>query len=230
MESNKLQVFESVLPLKAYPSDSTIVDDTLRTSFKFWLASLLSLKADNEDKLDAALPIIKEHFWSLGFVEIKKAFSMYAMGKLKTEPISNYFDIILVGKIFKEYKEQQPVKKKVIKMAEPTQEEKDLLIYQGLIFCFDNWEQTGEIINGQLWIHEHLMELGLLVFTDIEKKAMWNLALKDALEKSKDLPYHEAKDIVKELENKNSTIRINEYKRIRLKRYFSRIKHIKDVL
>ena len=223
----ELAIFKNTTPIKSISEND--LNTLLMGSFIDWLSNTLSLNEDALNKLEYALPAIKEHCWSMGFPEIKKMIEMYADGKLSVKPIPNHFDRIKLGEVANAYKQQKP-RKKIKPMPEPTQEEKDLLIYQGLIFCFDNWEQTGEIINGQLWIHEHLMELGLLEFTDIEKKAMWNLALKDVLEKSKDLPYHEAKDIIKELENKNSTIRINEYKRVRLKRYFSTIEHIRDVL
>ena len=225
---NKLQIKHKTMSLRTMPPEA--LDDKM-IKFGYWLQNILGLTGDTSaDRLLVAIPAIKDLFWSLGFDEIEKAFTMYVDGKLKTQPITNYLDRILVGKIFKEYKEQQPIKKKETKMPEPTKEEKELIIYEGLIFCFDNWVQTKDIINGQLWVHDHLMELGLLKFTADEKKAMWNLALKVSLEKSKQLSYKEAKDVVKQLENKNSPIRINEYKRIRLKRYFSTIKHIKDVI
>jgi hypothetical protein len=231
MESNKIAVLDKKLPLRAYPEK--MLNDVLETSFKFWLANLLSIKADNEQKLDSALPAIKKHFWSLGLNEIKKAFEMYADGELITKPIPNYFDRILVGHIFKEYKQQKPIVKKEIKMPEPTEEQKELLIYEGLIFCYDNWVQTKNIINGQVWVHDHLTELGLLIFNDDEKKAMWNLSKKNILEYSKTLDYESAKEVIRDLELKKGTREV-EYKKLRLMHYFNKIKdsrrHIRDVV
>jgi hypothetical protein len=232
MESNKLLVLENTLPLKAYPPKK--LDEILETSFLFWLANLLSIKADKKESVLSALPEVKYHFHSLGVDQVKKAFEMYARGSMSIKPISNYFDTILVGQIFSEYKKLKPVIKKEIKMPEPTQEEKELLIYEGLIFCFDNWVQTNRIINGQVWVHDHLMELNLLDFTPEEKSAMWSLSKKNVLEKSKQLTYEEAKDVIREMERKTSNIRENEYKKLRLKYYFGKLKdskkHIKDVI
>jgi hypothetical protein len=232
MESNKIAVLDKKLPLRAYPEK--MLNDVLETSFKFWLANLLSIKADNEQKLDSALPAIKKHFWSLGLNEIKKAFEMYADGELITKPIPNYFDRILVGHIFKEYKQQKPIVKKEIKMPEPTEEQKELIVYEGLIFCYDNWYQTKDIINGQVWVHDHLMELGLLEFTDDQKKTMWIKSLENLKEYSKLIDYESAKELIAELERGKSSKREIEYKKVRLKRFFANIytkdKHLKDYL
>lgn len=232
MESNKLSVLDNQIPLKAYPEKD--IDLILKTTFMFWLSKLLSLKSDKEEIVLDALPEIKYHFHSLGLHQVKKAFEMYARGQLITQPISNYFDIILVSKIFKEFKKQQPIKKKEIIMPEITQEEKDDIIYAGCVNCFDQWNQTKQVINGYMWVHDHLMDLKLLEFTKDEKVIMWNEAKENLLNQSKSLPYEDAKDVVRELERKNCSIREVEYKLIRMKRYFEKIhakgKHIKEVL
>jgi hypothetical protein len=232
MESNKLAVLDKKLPLRAYPENQ--LDEVLKTSFKFWLATLLSIKAENEDKLDAALPAIKKHFWSLGIVEVKKAFEMYADGELTIKPIPNYFDRILVGQIFNEYRDRKPRPKVDIKPIEISQDEKDLIVYSGLICCFDNWVQTNNIIDGQIWAHDHLMELGLLKFSDLEKKAMWDLSKKNLNKEAKSLDYNSAKEVLRKLESKTSGIREIEYKKLRVKHYFSKIhakkEHLKKFL
>ena len=233
MDLVKYKNLELQIPIKSIPDDklNTIIID----EFIEWLSGLLSLTDETaSERLEIALPAIKEHCWSMGFSEISKMFTMYADNKLNITPIPNYFDRILFGKIVHAYKQQKPVIKKEIKMPEPTEEEKELLIYEGLIFCFDNWVQTNRIINGQVWVHDHLMELNLLDFTPEEKFAMWSLSKKNVLEKSKQLTYEEAKDVIREMERKTSNIRENEYKKLRLKHYFGKLKdskkHIKDVL
>lgn len=146
MESNKIAVLDNKLPIKAYPEPQ--LDKILNTSFKFWLASLLSIKADNEDKLDFSLDAVKKYFWSLGIDEIKKAFEMYAGGELITKPISNHIDYILVGQIFKEYKEQKPIIKKTITETEISEDEKKALINSGMTKCLEHYEKETQILDG----------------------------------------------------------------------------------
>lgn len=128
MESNKLAIIDNKLPLKAYPEQK--IDEVLNTIFKFWLANLLSIKADNEQKLDLALTAVKKHFWSLGLNEVKKAFEMYAYGQLRTKPVSNHIDIILVGTIFNEYKEQKVVPKKEPNPIKDVEEVTNIQLYK----------------------------------------------------------------------------------------------------
>lgn len=228
MESNKLAVLDRTIPIKAIPEKS--LDEILHTKFMFWLSNLLSLKADSEEKVLNAIPAIKKHFWSLGMNEVKKAFEMYADGELRTQPRSNYFDRVLVGQIFKEYREVKPRKKKELEMPKISKEEKELLIYEGCLNCYEDWKQTKRVIPGYTWVHDHLQEKELLKFTEDEKAVMWNLSKKRLEQESKDLDYQSAKEIMRKLQNPKSQIRINEYKRIRLEYYFGSIKHLKEVL
>jgi len=234
MESTKLTVLESKLPLRAYPEKN--LDDVLSTVFKFWLARLLSIKADNEEKLNDALPAIKKHFWSLGMDEIKKAFEMYADGELTTKPIPNYFDRILVGNIFKDYKEQKPQPKPIeIKQREMTQEEKDDLIYIGVVNCFEEFKQTKEIIPGYVWVYDHLDEKGKIKFLTETKKAMMVQAKKKLQWEAVQEPdKYKRKSIANELEQKNAPAIVNRAKRMLLEVFFNSLiaksQHVKDVL
>ena len=101
------------LPLKAYPEET--LNKVILTQFSVWVANLLSLTDESSaNKLEIALPAIKQHCWSLGFDEIKKMFEMYADSKLSIKPIPNYFDRILLGKIVESYKAQKVIEKKEI--------------------------------------------------------------------------------------------------------------------
>jgi len=224
----KLTIFDNTIPIKAIPEKS--LDQLLNTQFMYWLSNLLSLKADSEEKVLNALPAIKKHFWSLGMHEVKKAFEMYADGELRTQPRSNYFDRVLVGQIFKEYREIKPRPKKELPVRQYTQEEKDLLTYEGCLNCYEEWKHEKRIIPGYTWVHDHLEEKGLFNFTDDEKKGMWSLSKKRLEAQSKEVDYQTAKEIMRKLENPKDMARINEYKRIRLEYYFGSIKHLKEVL
>lgn len=108
---SNLAKIESTIPIKAIPEQE--LNMIILTQFTVWVANLLSLTDETSaNRLETALPAIKEHCWSMGFVEIKKMFEMYADNKLSISPIPNYFDRILLGKIVDDYKsqKQKPVK------------------------------------------------------------------------------------------------------------------------
>lgn len=108
---SNLAKIESTIPIKAIPEQE--LNMIILTQFTVWVANLLSLTDETSaNRLETALPAIKEHCWSMGFVEIKKMFEMYADNKLSISPIPNYFDRILLGKIVDAYKsqKQKPVK------------------------------------------------------------------------------------------------------------------------
>lgn len=170
-ESNRIAILENKMPLKGYPEGK--LDSVLSTVFKFWLSKLLSIKAENEEKLDSALPYIKQFFWSLGMHEVKKAFEMYALGQLSIKPISNYFDIILVGQIFNEYKMHQ--RQTNTKTMDYDKENKD---YVYCIQAFDYFAQNGALPEQAAWLYEYLTDAkGILSVSKREKQQSYNLAL-----------------------------------------------------
>ena len=186
MASNKLAKYEK-LPLKAYPEPS--LDRMMETEFKFWIANLLSIKAENEEFVDNALPAIKKHFWSLGIQEVKKAFEMYADGQLSIEPISNYFDRVLVGKIFSAYKATKKTKTTVQETLVLSEEEKQANAYMNIIFSFDDYK-SSKILDKSYWtVYDELFSRGILKNTDKEKKEIFKI-LKDQY------PYLSHQDLV----------------------------------
>ena len=115
MELDKYEKLNDKLPLKAYPKDGQLLNSIIINVFVEWLSGLLTLSSQTSaERLEIALPAIKEHCGSMGFDEIKKMFEMYADSKLSIKPIPNYFDRILFGKIVAAYKEQKIVKPKKI--------------------------------------------------------------------------------------------------------------------
>lgn len=232
--SNELVIQYPKLPLKAYPKDKLQIEMDV---FGKWINDLLGLTGvDSAKRLLIALPAVEKHFWSLGFEEVQKAFTMYVDGQLKTQPLPNYFTRILVGQIFKEYKEQQPIKKKETNMPELSQEEKDNLIYMGVVNCFDEFIQTKEIIDGYVWVYDHLDKLKIISFTPKEKKNQMLIA-KERLkqEKKQSLKLSQYAVFLKDLENnrKDQAI-INMAKKMLLERFFAKLqvkdKHVKEIL
>jgi len=168
MESNKIAILDNKLPIKAYPEQK--LEEILKTVFKFWLSSLLSIKADNEEKLDLSLVAVKKHFWSLGINEIKIAFEMYADGQLTTKPISNHIDRILVGQIFNEYRQQKPVVKKEIPPIAMSEEERKQIIIVGLLDCFETYIESKEVSDFRFNVFDVLLDIGLLPTINFSEK------------------------------------------------------------
>lgn len=143
----KLAKIDNPIPIKCIPEND--LNTILVTEFSVWISGLLSLTdTTSMERLEIALPAIKQHCWSLGFVEIKKMFEMYADGLLKVKPIPNYFDRILVGKIVEAYKEQKPRTKPDTSSTEISEESKALYIQSGLMKCLNHFEKHQLILDG----------------------------------------------------------------------------------
>lgn len=214
----ELAKLEKKLPVKSYPEQE--LNKVVVMHFTPWLASLLSLTGETSvDRLEMALPAIKEHCWSMGFDEIKKMFEMYADNKLSIEPTPNYFDRILFGKIVHAYKQQKPVKRQEISIPEISEAEKKLKIKLGVLRLFDEYKEFKDVGTGVTWVYDHLDELGLIKKTKEEKiKAMtWA----KSLEKGEvDHKKPGARNIMEMISQKNSPRVINRAKRILLNDYF----------
>ena len=217
MESTELVLLEKKLPLRAYTKEN--LDEVLGTVFQYWLANLLSIKADNEKKLVSAFPAIKKHFWSLGINEVKKAFEMYAYGELSIKPIPNYFDIILVGQIFKAYKQQKPIKK--IKIVELTEEQKDFKMIEATDRVKKEFNQHGRIIETCHHVYDYLFEKGILPKDKAYKDAIFAKALelrKSEIIQERVVNNKESKDL-RTVYSKGNAV-INIAKRLVLEDYF----------
>ena len=155
----ELTTLDNKLPLRAYPEQT--LDKFLKTEFKFWLARLLSIKSDNEQKVNDAFPAIKKHFWSLGMHEVKKAFEMYADNELGIQPIANYFDRILVGQIFAAYK-QQKTKKQMKYDNYTSPEEIEFIMDEAVDRIHKDYIQNKCITESCHHVYDHLFEQGKL--------------------------------------------------------------------
>lgn len=218
----ELSVLENRLPLRAYPEDN--LDTILGTVLQYYLADLLSIKAENEDKIISALPAIKKHFWSLGLNEVTKAFKMHAYGQLSTKPISNYFDTILVGQVFKAYKEQKPNPKIII--PEMTPQEKEFKMIEATDRVEKEFKQHGTIIEISHHVYDYLFEKGELPKDKPYKDAIFKKAMelrKNELIQERAVNYSqhkETKDLLKEMTKGNAVVNIA--KRLVLEDYFKK--------
>jgi len=157
--SNELVIQHPQLPLRAYPKDKLQSEMDI---FSKWINDLLGLTGvDAAKRLLIALPAVEKHFWSLGFQEVEKAFTMYVDGQLKTQPLPNYFTRILVGQIFKEYKEQKT--KKQMKYNNYTSpEEIEFIMDEAVDRIHKDYIQNKCITESCHHVYDHLFEQGKL--------------------------------------------------------------------
>jgi hypothetical protein len=151
----------SNVPIKAIPEEELnriIIDE-----FTEWLANLLSLTDETSaDRLESALPAVKEHCWSMGFAEIKKMFEMYADNKLSIKPIPNYFDRILFGKIVEAYKQQRKPNKPLIEKPMISENEIEENAKANILLAFDEWAEKGKIPQKYFTAFDRLVEKGII--------------------------------------------------------------------
>ncbi|MCP4054349.1 MAG: hypothetical protein GY739_15075, partial [Mesoflavibacter sp.] len=179
-ESNKLAVLDNSLPLKAYPEKD--LNTLLETQFKFWLSNLLSLKADQNDKVNNALPAIKKHCWSMGLDKVKKMFEMYIDSELSIKPMSNHFDRVLVGQIYQAYKSQE--RTKVVKVD--INKEKQIEDVIDCITYFDMYVQRNKLPIESSWLYDYLTDCKKVVtYTDEEKRKIHKIVLVNEPEEEK---------------------------------------------
>lgn len=187
------------IPIKAIPEQE--LNSIILTQFTVWVANLLSLTDETSaERLETALPAIKEHCWSMGFDEIKKMFEMYVDNKLNIEPIPNYFDRILLGKISSAYKQQKKTKPKKID-EDSYKAEQD---YIHVVSVYDHFISTKKIGEESVWIYSYL--------TDVKKVVEFDKGIRKELFKKhyEKLPKQEA---------------ITESKLELLKDYFTKLHH-----
>jgi hypothetical protein len=153
-------------------------------------------------------------------------FELYADNKLSIEPIPNYFDRILFGKIVDAYKKQKNVVKKPINSNDISEQEKIALINSGMRKCIYNYEKNTDILEGYLtFMYDVLIDDGFIVLTK-QEKLDWYDAAKEMLQyeliTSKPKSFKERLDF-KELRNKiaqkNSNVVVAKAKEMILLEY-----------
>jgi len=145
------------VPLRSIPEQE--LNTIVLTKFMPWVIDLLSLTGEKSaDRLEVALPALKTHCWSMGFDEIKKMFEMYADGKLSMQPKSNYFDRILLGQIFNDYKKQLPSHKNPKPETYISDDEKEFLWITFIVNCFEQYKHDGKMLTGFTEVYKHFYE------------------------------------------------------------------------
>lgn len=169
-----LAKLDNNIPIKAIPEQE--LNKIVLLQLMPWLSKLLTLTDETSaDRLEIALPVIKTHCWSMGFSEIKNMFELYADGKLGIEPIPNYFDRILLGKIFKAYKMHQRQNQRPANDYDQEKENKDFLY---CVTAFDYFKQNGALPEQSVWLYDYLVDhKRILSVPNKEKLTSYNIAL-----------------------------------------------------
>ena len=207
--------------------------------------NILGIKTPINDinKLDIKEMLLKR-FKTISLEEIDYAFKLERYGVLGTRT-EHYqlFNAQYVSDILGKYKDWlQEIRRvnnlplsKIIPMKEMSEKDKELLVIQGVINCFDEFIQTNDIINGYTWVYDHLDELNLFEYTTKQKKDKMLVAESKLRNQANNITdMLNRKEILKTLENKNDQSIKNEAKRLLLKDYFAKLqvkdKHIKEFI
>jgi hypothetical protein len=225
----ELAIINSQLPIKSIPEET--LNEAIMGDFLDWVCNTLSIKEDGIDKLYHALPAIKKHCWSMGFIEIKKMLTMYADGELSIKPITNHFDRIRLGEIMNAYRQQKPKVKPLQIENTISEEEKLKILKKGVLRVYKEFLETGIVPNGSGHIYDILYDLKLLPgHTRDYREAVMKIAIRtlksDA--KKKGTP-SEVKHALNEIKNKRGGIK-GKCKEIILNQFFTDCKQRNVIL
>ncbi|PSG90889.1 hypothetical protein [Aurantibacter aestuarii] len=209
------------------------------------IVNLLGIKNPLEKvNIDDIKTLINMRFLNLSLEEIDYAFKLERFGVLtpKTQHYQN-FNASYVSEVLTKYKEwlkQTRVNNNlqiapVEKQKELTQDEKDLIMYQAVLDCFENYKSNGTIIGISSHIYQHLCDINVVSFSDQQKKQKYKVA-KDFLYKEAGLNksyFKKVKDL-KFLQKNENTLVIDQAKKMLLEDFFNKLiaknTHIKQFL
>ena len=136
---------------------------------------------------------------------------MYALGELKTKPLPNYFDIILVGQIFNDYKQQKVKEIKVIEPIIISEDDKRNNEILSATICYDYYIQNGYLNDTSMYLYKVLLDK--FEFSKQETETLIELS------KNIEVPIEQQR---------------MHYRKMCLRRYFDRLhatgKHLKDFI
>jgi len=170
----------SNMPIKAIPKTTL---ERFELPFMNYLSTLLNLKEDNAENLEMCVPVILDMNRLYNFQQIKQMFELYADSKLNIQPISNYIDRILIGKIKASYtdylKKSSHINNKPKKVdkngKELTQEEsykRECDIIQACEW-FDSYIHLEHLKDNAVWVYDFLIHEKIIQVTDHEKKSIY---------------------------------------------------------
>lgn len=201
------------------------------------LLKMLSIDLEkNGEKVAMTELMIREEANRITPEQIEEAFVKYIKGQLpELEPRDNYLTPILFGKVIRAYKSQQPTEKPKNDFKPISEEQKELLVYSGVINAFDAYTQDKYVLPGYTWVFDHLQDKKIMSWPVEDKKKAMERAKRILEKKAKENPdKFKRQSLLNDLENKNAPAIINEAKRLLLGDYFEALikdkMHIKEVL
>jgi len=216
----EVAIINSQLPIKSIPDET--LNEVIMGDFLNWVCNTLSIKEEGADKLYYALPAIKKHCWSMGFVEIKKMLTMYADGELSIKPIPNHFDRIRLGEVMNAYRQQKPKSKPLQIENTISEEEKLKILKKGVIRVYKEFLETGIVPNGSGHIYDMLYDLKLLpAHTQGYRDAVMKIAIRTLTSNARKTGTpSEVKHALNEIKNKRGGIK-GKCKEIILNQFFT---------
>lgn len=200
------------------------------------------------------IEILKRHYSELTIDEVKLAFELSIVGDLDEWlpkdknglPDKNHyqaFSLIYITKILNAYKSKKnkvwvkarALMPKISNERELSESEKQQIIESGVVRCFDEYLEIGEIGHGNNHIFDYLEKRNLINKDRDYRKKIWSICKSkrnpiDRKNVSEALNYLENKKHLLETQRKAQSITI--YKKALLKGYFDSIinqgKHISD--
>jgi len=223
---SKLTILERNLPLRAIPEQE--LNNQIIGVFMPWLSKLLSLTDEvSANRLEMALPAIKTQCIGMGFAEIVKMFEMYVDGKMSLQPMTNFFDRILLGKIVAEYKRIQNEKKSTVKKEIPMPENEKEKQHDAILERVKKFFKENRYIEVKdFYVYDILVLRGLIKLTHKEKESIKEDAiyiLKSEYSEKKATSrddYNNIQNILKGLENKTHSKIIVKCKQLASEQYF----------
>lgn len=150
----------SIMPIKAIPAQTL---KGLETPLQIYISDLLNLKADSARQLKLNIPVLLDLCRMISLKEVKKMMELYVDGKLGFQPMPNYFDRILLGRITEAYRvynkqiksKDSQFKKDSEKIAKEQKENAD---FMAVVSYFDNVVQGYKMEEAAVWVYSYLVD------------------------------------------------------------------------
>jgi hypothetical protein len=197
---NEIKKYETQSPIEKHIIQSTMAvkaclapQEDLRDAITSGVTTALynlgtSFKnADERQVFESRVFIeIGYHFQTFTLEEIKNAFNLGSLGHFRTKPDEVLFmSIEKVFSWFKAYKfgVKRDISKKIAeieqkeeKAKEPTQEEKEKIVLNGVLASFEAFKKTGEVKDYGNVTYDTLDKMALIPFTNQRKKEIYTQA------------------------------------------------------
>ncbi len=196
------------IQIKKIPAETL---ERFELPFMNYLSVLLNLKAENAENLQMCVPVILDINRTFTFKQIREMFELYADSRLSIQPISNYIDRILIGKIKSSYTDylkksnRSIVKpKKVDKNGKELSEEESYKRQYDIIQSsdwFESYLHLGYLKHDSVWVYDFLVYEKLIKISDDVKKSIYAEIKTDGITKDEAVVLSKLKILANYFEN-----------------------------